>query len=71
MAMDPRPGEKKVFGEIWTSRRGDKFHKLVFSVPEIIGGFGKMEYGYPVADDRITQLGKLLVPRIQSSLETS
>ena len=39
MAMDPRPRERKVFGEIWTSRCGDKFHKLVFSVPEIVGGF--------------------------------
>ena len=37
MAPDPKSGAKEVTGEIWLSRRGDKFYNYEFSMPELIG----------------------------------
>ena len=37
IAPDPSPGAKKVTGDIWGSRRGNKCYKYAFSKPEVIG----------------------------------
>lgn len=37
VAPDPLPRAKKVTGEIWGSRRGNKLHEFVFLKPEVIG----------------------------------
>jgi len=39
IAPDPEPGKKKVIGEIWGARHGDKLHKFAFTKPELIGLF--------------------------------
>ena len=37
IAPDPLPRSRKVTGEIWGSRRGNKLHHYTFSKPDLIG----------------------------------
>lgn len=40
---DPSPRAKKVTGDIWGSRRGNKLHNFTFSKPELIGAPKRFE----------------------------
>ena len=42
IAPDPSPRARKVTGEIFGSRRGNKLHKYTFSKPELIGPSGEV-----------------------------